>query len=224
MYECDHCGKQFSRERTLMVHVCEQKRRYMQRDEKGVQVGFLAYNRFFQLAQGATKDKTYQHFAKSPYYIAFCKFGRHVISRTIIEADTFIDWLITQNVGIDEWAKEATYDLYLKSKLLTEPVEPALERTIKSMQDWAKNESAEWQHFFYYVNINRAVEMINQGKISPWAIYQCESGKKLLSDMNDEQIQLVSTVIDPQWWKKQFKSKPDDVDFAKQVLQSAGIE
>ena len=30
--------------------------------------------------------------------------------------------------------------------------------------------------------------MINQGKISPWAIYQCESGKKLLSDMNDEQI------------------------------------
>ena len=101
MYECDHCGKQFSRELTLMVHVCEQKRRYMQRDEKGVQVGFLAYNRFFQLAQGATKDKTYQHFAKSPYYIAFCKFGRHVISRTIIEADTFIDWLITQNVGID---------------------------------------------------------------------------------------------------------------------------
>ena len=112
----------------------------------------------------------------------------------------------------------------MKSKLLTEPVEPALERTIKSMQDWAQKESAEWQHFFYYVNINRAVEMINQGKISPWAIYQCESGKKLLSDMNDEQIQLVSTVIDPQWWKKQFKSKPDDVDFAKQVLQSAGIE
>jgi len=35
---------------------------------------------------------------------------------------------------------------------------------------------------------------------------------------------LVSTVIDPQWWKKQFRSKPDDVDFAKQVLQSAGVE
>ena len=186
MYECEHCNKQFTRERTLMVHVCEQKRRYMQRDEKGVQVGYLAYNRFFQLAQGATKDKTYEHFSRSPYYIAFCKFGRHVISRTILEADTFIDWLITQNVGIDEWAKEGTYDLYLKSKLLTEPVEPALERTIKSMQEWAQRESAEWQHFFYYVNINRAVEMINQGKISPWAIYQCESGKKLLSDMNDE--------------------------------------
>ena len=77
---------------------------------------------------------------------------------------------------------------------------------------------------FYYVNINRAVEMINQGKISPWAIFNCESGQKLLSDMNDEQIQLVATVIDPQWWKKQFKAKPTDVDFAKEVLRSAGIE
>ena len=66
--------------------------------------------------------------------------------------------------------------------------------------------------------------MKNQGKISPWAIYQCDSGKKLLSDMNDEQIGLVSQVIDPQWWKKVFRSKPDDVDFAKQVLQTAGVE
>ena len=66
--------------------------------------------------------------------------------------------------------------------------------------------------------------MINQGKISPWAIFNCESGQKLLSDMNDEQIQLIATVIDPQWWKKQFKSKPTDVDFAKEVLRSAGIE
>lgn len=224
MHECEHCGKQFTRERTLMVHVCEQKRRHLQRDEKGVQVGYLAYNRFFQLAQGSTKNKTYQHFAKSPYYIAFCKFGRYVISRTIIEADTYIDWLITQNVGIDAWAKEGTYDTYLQSKLLTEPVEPALERTIKSMQEWAHNESAEWKHFFYYVNINRAVEMINQGKISPWVIFNCESGQKLLGDMNDEQIQLIATVIDPPWWKKVFKSKPTDVDFAKEVLRTAGIE
>ena len=147
-----------------------------------------------------------------------------MISRTIIEADTYIDWLITQNVGIDAWAKEGTYDTYLQSKLLTEPVEPALERTIKSMQEWAHNESAEWKHFFYYVNINRAVEMINQGKISPWVIFNCESGQKLLNDMNDEQIQMIATVIDPPWWKKVFKSKSTDVDFAKEVLRTAGVE
>ena len=175
------------------------------------------------MAQGSTKDKTYEHFSRSPYYIAFVKFGRHIISRTIIEADTFIDWVITQQVKIDEWCKETTYDMYLKSKLLTEPVEPALERTIKNMQIWAEKENAEWKHFFSYVNLNKAVEMINAGKISPWAIYHCKSGQKLLEDMNDEQIDLVSVVIDPQWWKKLFRTKSTDVDFAKEILRTAGI-
>jgi len=31
-------------------------------------------------------------------------------------------------------------------------------------------------------------------------------------------------VIDPPWWKKVFKSKPTDVDFAKEVLRTAGVE
>ena len=125
---------------------------------------------------------------------------------------------------IRDRSKEATYDMYLKSKLLTEPVEPALERTIKSMQEWAQKESAEWKHFFYYVNINRAVEMINQGKISPWVLYNCKSGQKLLSDMSDEQIELIMLVINPEWWKKLFRTKTNDVDFAKEVLHKAGIE
>ena len=65
--------------------------------------------------------------------------------------------------------------------------------------------------------------MINAGKISPWAIYHCKSGQKLLEDMNDEQIDLVSVVIDPQWWKKLFRTKSTDVDFAKEILRTAGV-
>ena len=46
----------------------------------------------------------------------------------------------------------------------------------------------------------------------------------MLEDMNDEQINLVSTVINPPWWKKLFKAKSLDVDFAKDVLRQASIE
>ena len=66
--------------------------------------------------------------------------------------------------------------------------------------------------------------MINQGKISPWVLYNCKSGQKLLSDMSDEQIELIMLVINPEWWKKLFRTKTNDVDFAKEVLHKAGIE
>ena len=42
--------------------MCEKKRRWIQKDEKRVQVGFFAYNRFYQLTQNAKKQKRKEKF------------------------------------------------------------------------------------------------------------------------------------------------------------------
>ena len=47
--------------------MCEQKRRWVNKDSKYVRLGFLAYNRFFQLTTQGGKKKTYEEFAKSKY-------------------------------------------------------------------------------------------------------------------------------------------------------------
>ena len=57
-YKCNHCNKSFMQEKTLVAHMCERKRRALQRDEKRVQAGYMAFNRWWQLAQGYTKFKT----------------------------------------------------------------------------------------------------------------------------------------------------------------------
>ena len=62
-----------------MAHMCEPKRRWLQKDEKRVQVGFYAFQRFYKLSAGAKKEKTYDEFCKSPYYNAFVKFGRYIM-------------------------------------------------------------------------------------------------------------------------------------------------
>lgn len=45
------------KEKTLYAHMCENKRRAMQKDEKRVQAGMMAFNRFFRLTQGAKKTR-----------------------------------------------------------------------------------------------------------------------------------------------------------------------
>ena len=77
-FGCVHCGKSFMKEKTLIAHMCEQKRRALQRDEKRVLTGMITYNRFYQLTQNAKKNKTYEDFCKSSYYNAFVKFGSFV--------------------------------------------------------------------------------------------------------------------------------------------------
>ena len=77
-YVCEYCNTGYVREKTLMVHVCEQKRRALQKGEKRVQLGYIAFNQFYKLSAGAKKDKTYEEFCKSQYYNAFVKFGSFV--------------------------------------------------------------------------------------------------------------------------------------------------
>ena len=58
VHQCGYCCKQFKKESSLVVHVCEPKRRYQQRNDVGVQIGLQAYIQFYRQAQGQT-SKTF---------------------------------------------------------------------------------------------------------------------------------------------------------------------
>jgi hypothetical protein len=45
-FKCEFCGKLFAKEKTLFVHVCEQKRRNLAKDEKHVQMGLMTFQKF----------------------------------------------------------------------------------------------------------------------------------------------------------------------------------
>ena len=77
--KCTYCGKFFARERTLQVHLCEPKRRHLQKNEKWVQNAFMVFQRFYEIHQNNTKTKTYEQFCDSAYYNAFVKFGRYIM-------------------------------------------------------------------------------------------------------------------------------------------------
>jgi len=78
-FVCKYCNKSYVKESTLAAHLCEPKRRWQQQNEAGVQLGFKAYLRFYEITQGSAKLKTYEDFIGSPYYLAFVRFGRYLI-------------------------------------------------------------------------------------------------------------------------------------------------
>ena len=70
-YRCQYCQRDFVRENTLAVHLCEPRRRRQEQNERGVQLGFQAYLRFYEITQGSARLKTFDDFADSSYYRAF---------------------------------------------------------------------------------------------------------------------------------------------------------
>jgi len=223
-YVCEYCNTGYTREKTLAVHMCEQKRRHLQRNEKRVQLGFYAFNQFYKLSAGAKKDKTYEEFCKSQYYNAFVKFGSFISNVKPLYPEKYIDYVVTSRVKLDHWCREEMYEKYAIELIRKEGVETALERSVMTMMEWAEeNEPAPWNHYFAHVSLNRAVWHIKDGKISPWLLLNCKSGKDMLSKFNDEQLNMIYHVLDPEHWAMRFKRNPKDVELVKEVARESNL-
>ena len=222
--KCTYCDKTFARERTLQVHLCEPKRRHLQKNEKWVQNAFMVFRRFYEIHQNANTPKTYEEFCNSSYYNAFVKFGRFIMNINPLYPEKYIDYVLTSKIKLDHWARDDLYESYLIDALKNEPVEAALQRSIATMMDWAQEQHAQWSDYFRLVNTNRAVQHIQQGKISPWLLLGCKSGKKMLKSFTDEQLQMAQRFINPEYWSNKFKSYPADTLFVQETAKEAHIE
>ena len=223
-YKCRYCDKEFRKESTLTAHLCEQKRRWQQESETGVQFGLRAYLRFYEVTQGSSKLKSYSDFVSSPYYNAFVKYGRYLVSIRAINSNSFTDWLLKNNKKLDYWCKDSFYEEWMIEYLKKEAVQDALERALKEMEDYAgSSDLASFSHYFRYGNSNRICHHICTGRVSPWIVYNSASGVEWLDSLGEEHILLVMPYIDPDFWNRKFTDYMADVEWCKHVLKEAGL-
>ena len=221
-YTCQYCRKDFVKESSLTVHSCEPRRRRQEQSERGVQLGLQAYLKFYQLTQGSAKLKTFNDFADSPYYRAFVKFGRYCIDIRAINPVRFIEYVLKQNKKIDHWCRDSVYTEYLLDYLRVENVNDALARAIEFGITWQEQTSNPAHDCLRYGNSNAICYAISSGRISPWVIYNSDSGQKFLSDLTSEQIAMIWSYIDSDFWMKKFQDYPADQEYAKDILKKAG--
>jgi hypothetical protein len=221
-YKCQYCEKDFQRESTLAVHVCEPKRRWQEQNETGVQIGLQAYLRFYEITQGSAKLKNFDDFARSSYYRAFVKFGRHCVAIRAVNVPRFIDWVIKQNKKIDHWCRDSIYSEYLSGYLRIENINDAMARAIEQSIKWAEETTNPAHDYLRYGNQNAICYAISTGRISPWVLYNCESGQTFLGAINQEQLSMIWPIIDADFWNKKFNDYPADQEYAKDILNKAG--
>jgi hypothetical protein len=202
--------------------MCEPKRRFQEQNERGVQLGLHAYLRFYEITQGSARLKTFEDFAQSPYYRAFVKFGRYCVDVKAINPTRFTEWLLKHNKKIDHWCKDSIYTDYLIDYLRVENVNDAIARAMEFGIDWSEQTGNPAEHCLCYGNTNAMVYAVTTGRISPWIIYNCESGQKFLSELDTTQVAMVWPYIDSEVWIKKFSDYVADQEYVKEMLKKAG--
>jgi uroporphyrinogen-III decarboxylase len=146
-----------------------------------------------------------------------------LVNTAPIYPERFVEYVIKSGVKLDHWCRDELYDQYLSELIKQEPADGAIQRSIQTMMDWGEKNSASWEHYFKYVNLNRATHDIKEGLISPWVLLNTKAGREMLQRMNDEQLTIVGPIIDPQHWSRRFKSLPADIELVKDIVKEAKI-
>ena len=222
MHTCEYCKKNFAKETTLVVHMCEPKRRYRERDEVGVRLGLQAYLRFYEIAQGSAKLKTFDDFAASAYYRGFVKFGHYCETTRVINFAQFTEWLIKNNVKIDNWCKDKSYSDYLLQHVQREAVTDALTRAIETAMAWQDRTGNTSSDYLRFGNDNTICHDITRGRVTAWAVYNCTSGQEFLARINSEQVAMIWPWVDTDTWQKCFQDRLADQSYSQELLQQAG--
>ena len=221
-FKCKYCEREFARETTLAVHICEQKKRYQDKDDPASRMAFQSYLKFYEITQGSAKSKTFEDFATSAYYKAFIKFGNYCTNAKTINPVRFTEWLLKHNKRIDYWGSDKIYDEFLKEYIFRENATDALTRALETSMDWAEETGSPSEHFLQYGNTNKLCHLITTGRITGWIIFNCPTGHELLENLNPEQIAIVYEFINPDRWSKILKDYPGDTEYVKEMLKQAG--
>lgn len=221
---CKYCERGFSREKTLTTHVCEQKRRWQQEGDKGVQLGLQAYLRFYEMTQGGdAAKKSYGDFVNSQYYNAFVKFGKHMVSISCINTSAFIKFVVKNNIKLDQWTHDKYYQEYLETHLRTETWQDAITRSLKTMESHMKEHGVHLHTYFFAANPNKICSHIVNGRLSPWIIFNCDSGVAFLGKLSQEQLGIIYEYIDPDYWRKNFVKFHTETAIVKDALKEAKL-
>ena len=204
-----------------MNHLCESKRRWQDRDLAGNRIGFQSWLRFYKKNTNK-KQLTYVDFAKSAYYIAFVKFGHYCVNVKVINVNRYADWLLDNKLKIDNWCSDVNYNKFLIQYLKDEDPLDAIARSIETTIDIAKEAGVQSKDCLRYVNRNRLAQMVSNGKISPWMLYQSESGIAFLEALDEVQQKYILEYINPEQWAVKFKRDPEMVTQVKQLLAAGG--
>ena len=73
-----------------------------------------------------------------------------------------------------------------------------------------------------YGNRNKICYAITTGKISPWMLYQSDSGINFLDDLQEDHVKMVIDYINPELWKIKFNREPENVRAIKEILTAGG--
>lgn len=225
LMECKYCHKKFKQEASFISHKCEPRLRVEELKTNYGRIAFVAYQQFYRSVgmRSRSRDKTPIEFVNSTYYHGFMKFGKFIEGNAVTRYQDYIKYLIQYNVKLESWSSDAVHSIYIRGMVKKEPMESAVEKSFSTMTKWAENNGEPWTDYFRRESTSRIIHNIKMGRISPWVVYNSQSGEEFIQRLSRKEMDEVYDYIDPSYWGVKFQRNSGLANAARSTLQSVGL-
>ena len=183
-----------------------------------MQLGLKFFNDWYKLAMGQSKTKDYKTFMKSKYYGAFVRFGLYVLETRVLAPERYLEWLVGQQIPVDRWCKDSSYNKYLTEQNKKETAERALERYVIHAEKWSQVKGYHWTDYWQHAGQNRILFDIKMGKISPWIILGYEPARQVIEGYPDAVLNEIADTLDLGYWNRKLELNKPTVSWIQEIL------
>jgi len=221
-FKCQYCEKTFSKESIVLRHMCEQRRRFQQKDTPFARFGYEAFIEIQKHVFGKGKPLEVD-FRKSDFYLACLRWGHFVVDIHCLDAKQYLGWLLKMNVGIDQWNQDKIYDCWLASYVFSEHLWDGFERSVKSIAEWGEKSNQPYGDYFRKAGTARILTDVRSGAISGWMVFCSDSGCEWMSNLETGDLELVWDFLDAVRWKLQLSKYPEESVSISEICKNAGL-
>lgn len=220
-YKCTFCDREFVRKTWYEKHMCDKKKRFLDRNNIAVIRAHRLFNHWQRrcrlLRRGA--EKSMDEFLRSPFYKAFVRLSEFTSSEYVVSGFKYIDWLVDNKIPEARWCNPRDLDEYREYVRESEEPEEQAEITCKNIRVWCADNGIDMPEFFATVTPSQAMNMVRENKLSPWVLlgYQpCVDA--LTSRFKQDMLFTLNDHINVPYWLEKTESDTDGVAKVTSVL------
>lgn len=223
VYTCNYCLKEFKLLNRFEQHKCKQM---IRAEQIQTNQGLTALSYFQDWMRHHRKVKAdSKMFEVSKHFDQFMAFVAFAQQVNLAEPRYFIQWCVKRKYTPDMWTSSEVYGLYLEhlDALDSTDVDARLKSSERMFLKLAKAFDCNVDEVFEKLHPSDITLLIQTRKITPWILLRSKKFMMFLNSCSDEEQQIISNLIRPEYWQKRIKQDKQAVEKASQLVKELNL-
>jgi hypothetical protein len=193
-------------------------KRIRETTEREVLAAFEAqkvYNREMH-RRGAKDPDTFIKTTSFTHFINLIRFAHEV---HLPDIELYIKTMVAAKRSPNTWSSDRSYRVFLQKMNTSTNASDAIRISAKELQDLADALETTVTELVRDMAVSEMLQLIRQRRISPWLVLNCRSFKKKIMESDVSEQDLISRVIDPDYWTIIMAQNRRAIQLAKQVCE-----